>query len=211
MTRTLGGGLPRPWDAALDRALVPVVRMRRVRPDGRRLPVPTRMRSGEPIRIYPFKDMKDGDYFIVPMRGKSLGAFQVLMRQKSAQLDLELQVTKVYDEDELWVRVTRIMKGVNWYKMKVGMKLFDVRRRKEYFRSRYQPEQDENRYMGLPDNSSPPNFGAELRDPEPEIEEEPVEDPIPEAKKEPVVEDSKERFRKLMAEKIKEAKKELGE
>lgn len=102
----------KPYDIAISPAVRRVIYKRRLEPDGRRLPV-AEIRVGEHRHKFPWRQMADGDYFVVPITG-SERAMLVAFYQAAQRLDIEISIARV-DEG---FRVTRVLEGIRKIKTK---------------------------------------------------------------------------------------------
>ena len=105
----------RPWDIALASITANAVRLRRKNPDGEERKVRYQKTDTGVIRRYPWDEMIDGDYFIVPIEG-SKNAMVTTFRQAAARKDIEVSIHDWAIEKGSDVtpafRVTRIMGNI---------------------------------------------------------------------------------------------------
>lgn len=118
----------REWDSLLPIEKIRAVRERRLYPDGNRHKIETRTHGGKEINVYPWEKMKDGDFFEVKIKA-SREAMNVHFRQSAAKHDIEIVVADTFLNNEPALMVTRIMDGVNGLKKKLGLPVFDVKKR----------------------------------------------------------------------------------
>lgn len=119
----------RKWDSAIPREDLDVVISRRSAPDGKQ-----HNAKWDDVTnkwTYPWNSMKDGDYFVVQIRG-SAEAMRVLFRQTAARKDFEVSVQPVVVDGEDCFRVVKVISGIAALKKAVGFKAFNVKGRREY-------------------------------------------------------------------------------
>lgn len=111
--------LSRPYDVAIPAPLLAKIEARRFSPDGLMHNVPVTKRGGKRAYKYPFRKMELGDFFIVPLDGRSEGSMRTAFYQAAARLDLEIAIKPWKLEGGVpGLRVTVVIIGVNGYKRK---------------------------------------------------------------------------------------------
>ncbi len=123
----------REWDSLLPVEKVRTIRERRLYPDGNKHQVTTRMHGGKELNVYPWSEMKDGDFFEVKIKA-SREAMNVHFRQSAAINNIEVVVADITIDNEPALMVTRILGGVNELKKKLGLPTFDVKKKYERVR-----------------------------------------------------------------------------
>lgn len=127
VTRFAPQHLRRDWDPLLSPDHLKLVRRRREEPDGMERRVRVAKRADQEINVYPWKEMRDGDYFIVPMRRgdeKERLSMRNAFREASCRYDYEIQVKswEINSGGELipGLRVTRIQPNLRKLKQQAA-------------------------------------------------------------------------------------------
>ena len=109
--------LNRPYDVVIPAPELIKVQERRRSPSGFRHTVNKTRRGGQQVNVYPWSKMELGDFFIVPIGGRSRGSMRVGFHHAAARYDYEIAVTDWKMEDgSPGFRVAIIIIGVNRYK-----------------------------------------------------------------------------------------------
>lgn len=82
----------KPWDCALSSSTAAACRKRRLDPDGFEKSVGYRQTAAGERIVYPWDEMKDGDFFYAPLRGSSK-AQRTAFLQAAARHDIEISVS----------------------------------------------------------------------------------------------------------------------
>jgi len=96
--------ITRPYDLAMAPGFLEQVRQRRLNPTGELLDVRHTGPTGQRL-LYPWDQMKLGDFFFVPILGRRVAALQVRFRQVAARRDWELTVIRVNRNGQPHLRV----------------------------------------------------------------------------------------------------------
>lgn len=95
MATTHHATLCRPYDAAIPSVFLEAARRRRESPDGDPWPVKYRITPhGDKIAIYPWDKMKAGDFFLVPLEGRSATVMRTRFKHVALRRDFEVTVVK---------------------------------------------------------------------------------------------------------------------
>lgn len=89
----------RPYDVAMAPDLRAAVKERRKNPDGKLLPVKVTGGPDNERFEYPWAEMRLGDFFFVPLRGRAPDKVAVRFRQVAARRDWELSIS-THDRDK---------------------------------------------------------------------------------------------------------------
>lgn len=108
----------RPYDVAMSPELRVAVRERRINPDGQLRPTKIEMRGDTEILTYPWDQMKLGDFFYVPLRGRKAEPLSVRLRQAAARRDWELTIVQWKNGTEPVLRVCLTLLDVSAIKRK---------------------------------------------------------------------------------------------
>lgn len=87
----------------------------RADPDGEYHKVTRHSKTGQ--LIYPWKKMKEGDYFLIPVTEDNIRAKRVQMTQMARRLDIEIAMTKTTYQGELMLQVTFTYFGLKKIRM----------------------------------------------------------------------------------------------
>lgn len=108
----------RPYDDFIPAPMLERIKQRRFSPDGIQHRVKKTLRAGKLVNDYPWKRMELGDFFIVPIDGRSKKAMRVAFQQGAARHDLEISVKEwTLPDGSLAYRVTVVIIQVSRYKL----------------------------------------------------------------------------------------------
>lgn len=117
----------RPWDRAMSKPQLEKAKRIRESPTGVERKVKTIMRGTEAVKIYPWAEMKEGDFFVVPMRyGDEFErrSYKNTFRAAACRYDYEIQVlswlVNVRGEEKKGLRVTMVQHGLAELKRKAA-------------------------------------------------------------------------------------------
>lgn len=144
----------RPYDILIPAPILDRIKDRRHSPDGVVHEVKTVVRAGRRVYNYPWSKMELGDFFIVPIGGRSKKAMRVAFQQAAARHDMEIAVKEVVLPDgSPAYRVTVVIIQVSRYKLAAveegitGVGLSDGRwksRKRRWARQKYSTKSSES-------------------------------------------------------------------
>lgn len=128
--------LDRPYDCAYTPEQRREAHIRRDGPTGMRHKVSTKTKMGKIENVYPWDNMMDGDFFVVPIGKRSKRAMTNTFYQAAARHDMEIKIESFnFAEGQPGLSVTRVIGNLHATKLLAkylgaeGVTFYDVARR----------------------------------------------------------------------------------